>query len=63
MGEEMAGHYYLGDRTVLDLACFVAGSHRYRANGLHLVIDVADGVTLRITGHKPDTAQPTQPDE
>ena len=39
-------------RTVLDLACFVAGSHVYRANGLHLVIDVAAGVTLRISGHK-----------
>jgi hypothetical protein len=59
MDDEMAGRYYLGDRTVLDLACFAAGSHLYRANGLHLVIDVAAGVTLRITGHKADTAQRT----
>jgi hypothetical protein len=57
--DEGAGRYYLGERTVLDLACFAAGSHLYRANGLHLVIDVAAGVTLRITGHKPDTAQRT----
>jgi hypothetical protein len=59
MDDEGAGRYYLGDRTVLDLACFAAGSHVYRANGLHLVIDIAPGVTLRITGHKPDTAQRT----
>jgi hypothetical protein len=55
--DEAAGRYYLGDRTVLDLACFVAGSHVYRANGLHLVIDVAAGATLRISGHKASTAQ------
>lgn len=59
MNDEMAGHYYLGARTVLDLACFVEGSHLYRANGLHLVIDVAPGVTLRISGHKADTGQRT----
>ena len=57
MDDEAAGRYYLGPRTVLNLGSFVEGSHLYRANGLHLVIDVAAGATLRISGHKADTAQ------
>jgi hypothetical protein len=59
MDDERASRYYVGGRTVLDRSCFAAGSHRYHANGLHLVIDVAAGVTLRISGHKADTAQRT----
>lgn len=57
MDDEAAGRYYLGPRTVLNLGSFVAGSHVYRANGLHLVIDFAGGVSLRISGHKADKAQ------
>jgi hypothetical protein len=57
MGDEAAGRYYLGERTVLNLASVAAGSHGFRANGLHLVIDIAEGVTLRISGHKRNAAR------
>jgi hypothetical protein len=54
LDEERAGCYYLGKRTLIDLECFEGDSYVYRANKLHLVIDLDTGVTLRISGHKPD---------
>ena len=54
LDEQRAGCYYLGKRILIDLESFEADSYIYRANKLHLVVDLDTKVTLRISGHKPD---------
>jgi len=54
LDEDRAGCYYLGRRTLIDLERFEAASYTYRANALHLVIELDTNVTLQISGHKPD---------
>lgn len=51
--EHSAGSYRLGSKILINLEPLAADTV-YRANNLHLVIDLDMHVSLRLTGHKAD---------